>query len=61
VKRFSLQDLKTLKFEMDRIVTTIRADVIPEGELDRIKARNRKLSRISHAMQVLQGQMQKRK
>ncbi len=61
VKRFSLQDLKTLRFELERIVTAIRADVVPEGELDRIKLRNRKLSRLSHAMMLLQGQMQRRR
>lgn len=61
VKRFTDVELQGLKHELDKIVAGLRGEVIPEGELEKIKARNRKVSRVNQAMLVIQGQLSKRK
>lgn len=61
VRRFTNQELLTLRHELDKMVASLRGEVVPEGELERIKARNRKVTRINQAVLVIQNQLQKRR
>lgn len=61
VKRFNDAELNSLRFELDKLIKSLRGEVIPEGELDRVKERNRKVSRINQALLVIQGHLQKKR
>lgn len=60
VKRFTDPELTTLRHELERILTSLRGEVIPEGEMDRIKDRNRKMARLNQAVLVIQNHLQKK-
>lgn len=60
VRRYTDAELQSLRFELEKLVTTLRGEIIPEGELEKIKARNRKVSRINQANLVLQNYLQKK-
>ncbi|MFN7972457.1 MAG: hypothetical protein U0166_08920 [Acidobacteriota bacterium] len=60
VRRYTDAELGQLRLELDKIVTTLRAEVIPEGEMEKVKARNRKVSRVNQATLVLQNHLQKK-
>lgn len=60
VKRYTDQELGSLRLELEKVLTSLRGEVIPEGELEKIKARNRKVTRLSQATLVIQNHLQRR-
>jgi hypothetical protein len=60
VRRYADPELQSLRFELEKLVTGLRGEVIAEGDLEKIKARNRKVARISQAILVIQNHLQKK-
>lgn len=50
-------DLNNLRFELDRILRDVRGEVPPQDDYQALQARNRKIARISSAIQVVNHQM----
>lgn len=55
LKRLSNEEIHQLKFELDRILRDLRAEVLPADDFQALQARNRKISRITGAMQQIQA------
>ncbi len=53
-------DLNNLRFELDRLLRDARAEVPPQDDYQALQTRNRKIARISSAIQVVSHQMTKR-
>ena len=53
-------DLMALRFELDKILRTARAEVPPQDDAQAQQARNRRIARLNSAMQVLQNQISTR-
>jgi hypothetical protein len=53
-------DLNALRFELDKILRTARAEVPPQDDAQAQQNRNRKIARLSSAMQVVQNQISTR-
>ncbi len=57
LKRLTRQDLTQLQFEIQKILIDQRANQPPADDVKALQARNRKISRISNASQVIQGRL----
>jgi hypothetical protein len=57
LKGFLPAELQTLKFELERQLRNVRAEVPPQDDALAQQARNQKISRLSSALQVVQHQM----
>jgi hypothetical protein len=53
-------DLTALKTELEKLLRTARAEVPPQDDAMAQQTRNRKISRISSAVQVVQNQLSTR-
>ena len=60
LKGFLPADLNLLKAEVDKLLRTARAEVPPQDDALAQQGRNRKISRISSALSVLQNQLSAR-
>ena len=57
IRGFSRADLGLLRQELDKLLREIRAQVPPQDDALAQQARNRKISRLSSAVQVVQHQL----
>jgi hypothetical protein len=57
LKGYARGDLQALKFELEKALRTTRAEVPPQDDALAQQGRNRKISRISSALSVLQNQL----
>jgi hypothetical protein len=57
LKGFLPGELQTLKFELEKQLRNVRAEVPPQDDALAQQARNQKISRLSTALQVVQHQM----
>jgi hypothetical protein len=57
LRGYSKADLNTLRHELDKLLRTIRAETPPADDALAQQARNRKISRLSGALQVVGGQI----
>jgi len=60
LKGFLPGDLQGLKLELEKLLRTARSEVPPQDDALAQQARNRKISRISSALQVVQNQLSTR-
>ena len=57
LRGFAPGDLSLLRFELERLQRDARAEVPPQNDAMAQQARNRKIARISSAVQVVANQM----
>jgi hypothetical protein len=57
LKGFLPADLNLLRAEVDKLLRTARAEVPPQDDALAQQARNRKISRLNGAMQVIQHKL----
>ncbi len=57
LKRMSPEELKQLRFEIDRLLTTIRGEQPPQDQVAELQSRNRKISRLTSAVSMINNQM----
>ena len=57
LKGFLPGELQTLKFELEKQLRNVRAEVPPQDDALAQQARNHRISRLSSAVQVVQYQM----
>jgi hypothetical protein len=57
LKGFLPGELQALKFELEKLLRNVRAEVPPQDDALAQQARNHKISRLSSALQVVQHQM----
>jgi hypothetical protein len=60
LRGFLPADLQLLRAELDKHLREVRASSVAQDDAVANQARNRKIARISSAMQVLQGKLQAR-
>jgi len=60
LKGFLPGELQLLRFELDKLLRNVRAEVPPQDDALAQQARNHKISRLSSAVQVVQHQMTSR-
>lgn len=61
LKRLELQQMQELEFEIEKRLRESRAEVPDQTDLDAIRDRNRRISRIEGAMRVLRHTIQQRR
>jgi len=57
LRGFAPGELNTLRFELDKLLRGARAEVPPQDDALAQQGRNRKIARLSSAVQVVQNQM----
>jgi hypothetical protein len=57
LRRMVSVELKQLRFELDRILMTLRGEQIPQDQMAQLQARNRKISRLNSAVSMINGQL----
>jgi hypothetical protein len=57
LKGFLPGDLSNLRLELDKLLREVRALAPPQDDAQAQQARNRKIARLSSAMQVVQAKM----
>jgi hypothetical protein len=57
LKGFLPGDLQALRLELEKLLRTARAEVPPQDDALAQQGRNRKIARISSAVQVVQNQL----
>ena len=60
LRRLSPQELNQLQFELQKIMTDERGNQPAQDDSLALQARNRKISRISNALQVIQARVRGR-
>ena len=60
MKGFLPAELQTLRFELEKLLRNVRAEVPPQDDAVAQQARNHRISRLSSAIQVVQHQMTSR-
>jgi hypothetical protein len=60
LKRLEKQQLKSLEFELDKELRSIRAEAVDLSDLPTLQMRNRRISRIDGALRVIRGTLQTR-
>ncbi len=61
LKRISVQEMTQLQFELERLARDLRAEQVPIDDIAALQVRNRKLSRITSALQSVQASMTRRR
>jgi hypothetical protein len=61
LKRLTDPEMDQLQFEVERKLRDLRGEVVPQTDVPAIQARNRKLMRLSGAIQQIQATRVKRK
>ena len=57
LRSYSLADLQNLRAELDKLLRTARAEVPPQDDALAQAARNRRISRLSSSLQVINNQI----
>ena len=60
LRGFLPHELQLLRLELEKALRTIRSEVPPQDDALAQQARNRKISRVSSALQVVQNQLSAR-
>ena len=60
LKGYQPGELNLLRTELDKILREVRAETPPQDDALANQARNRKIARLSSAMQVIQGKLTSR-
>lgn len=58
LKRMGSEELKQLRFEIERLLSTHRSEQPPADNAAAINARNRKISRLNSAVSMINNQIQ---
>ena len=58
LKRMSKDELKQLRFEIDRLLTGYRSELPPQDNVPALNTRNRKISRLNSAVSMINNQIQ---
>jgi hypothetical protein len=61
LKGFTPGELQTFKFELEKALRNVRAEVPPQDDALALQARNHKISRLSSALKVVQNQLTTRR
>jgi hypothetical protein len=61
LKRLTDPEMDQLQFEVERKLRDLRGEVVPQTDVPAIQARNRKLMRLSGAIQQMQATRAKRR
>jgi len=61
LKRLTLQQMQEPDFEIEKRLRETRADTPDMNDLDAVRDRNRRISRIENAVRVLRATMQQRR
>mgnify|MGYP001554328347 FL=1 len=61
LKRLSVDQMRSLEFEIDKRLRETRADQVDLQDMDAVRDRNRRMSRIEGALRVLRHAMQQKK
>jgi hypothetical protein len=61
LKGFAPAELTNLRFELDKLLREVRAEVPPQQDALAQQARNHKIARLTSAMQVVSHQMTARR
>ncbi|NWG00487.1 MAG: hypothetical protein HXY19_06050 [Thermoanaerobaculaceae bacterium] len=55
LKRLTLDEMAQLQFELERLARDLRAEQVPLDDIPALQAKNRRLSRITSALQAIQA------
>ncbi len=55
LKRLTLDEMAQLQFELERLARDLRAEQVPPDDIPALQAKNRRLSRITGALQAIQA------
>ena len=58
LKRMTGEELKQLRFEIERLLTGLRSEQPPLNDMSALQTRNRKMSRLNSAVSMINNQMQ---
>ena len=58
LKRMTAEELKMLRFELERILTSVRGDQPSLDDMMALQGRNRKISRLNSAVFMVNSQLQ---
>ena len=58
LRRLTPEELKQFRFEIDRLLTSLRGEQPPADNAQAIQARNRKISRLNSAIIMINNQVQ---
>ncbi len=58
LKRMTGEELKQLRFEVERILTGIRSEQPPLDDVQALSTRNRKISRLNSAVSMINNHLQ---
>ncbi len=61
LKRLNPEELKALRFEIDRVLTTLRGEQHSLDDVAAIQQKNRKLSRLTAGVALINNQILQRK
>ncbi|MGE5236899.1 MAG: hypothetical protein ACM3O7_11175 [Acidobacteriota bacterium] len=61
LKRVTDPEMELLRFELEKILRELRAEQVPLDDIPAIQARNRKITRVSGAIQQIQATIAKRR
>lgn len=61
VKRLELKEMQDLEFEIDKRLRECRGELPQQDDLDAVRDRNRRISRIEGALRMLRQLMQQRR
>ncbi len=61
LKRLTDPEMTQLQFELDKILRDLRAEAVPLDDIPAIQARNRRITRISGAIQQISATFSKRR
>ena len=58
LKRMSADELRQLRFEVERLLTSLRGEQHPPDEMAAIQSRNRKIARLNSSVSMINTQIQ---
>lgn len=61
LKRLTHQEMTMLRFELEKAARDLRGEAVPLDDIPAIQARNRRLSRITGALQQIQASLARRR
>ncbi|GBC85211.1 hypothetical protein HRbin11_01657 [bacterium HR11] len=61
LRRFTPEELRQLQFEIDKLLTALRAEQSPTDDPLTVQKRNRKISRLTQVTQIVQTLLQQRR
>ncbi len=61
LKRFSVEELRTLQFELEKLLREIRGEQVDLQDIPGLQKRNRKISRVDGSLRVIRSTLQSRR